>query len=240
MATKKDLNDYITTVSKLKPSAEVKFRSTDESGEVTESVASKEYVAKHADKEFDAASQIKSLNERLARVTEKAAQQAVEENDEAVEENDEIDELEQEVEDEEQLAENADVSFRNARQPQEEEESPLTYVPNASTEDPGDTQEMSETALLIQLVGKLIDKIDEMQNFNPVIHVPAPVIHVTLPETKRTVTKAVERDENNWIKTVREHVEEAPEGEPLIEVKQEEPRTEKTQTRKKRKPKDNE
>jgi len=80
---------------------------------------------------------------------------------------------------------------------------------------------MSETALLIKLVVQLIDKIDEMQNFNPVIHVPAPVIHVTLPETKRTVTKAIERDENNLIKTVHESIEEAPAGEPLIEVKEE-------------------
>lgn len=205
---KKDLTEYITTVNKIKPSAEVKFKSVDETGNtVEESVASRSYVAQHAEKEFEAASKVDGLSERLTKVTQKAqAKQA------AIEE-DEIDDIEAEVESE-QLAE-SEVTFRDANAPQED--SPLTHVPNTQNPQPT-TVEMSETAILIQLVSKLIDKIDEMQNFNPVIHVPAPVIHVTLPETKRTVTKAVERDENNWIKTVREHVEETPMGEPLIEV----------------------
>jgi hypothetical protein len=109
--------------------------------------------------------------------------------------------------------------------------SPMSRVPNSQQDAPS-TQQMSETAMLIKLVSVLIDKVDAMQNFNPVIHVPAPIIHVTLPETKRTVTKAIERDENNWIKTVREHIEESPAGEPLIEVRQD-PAT----TRRKSKPK---
>ena len=54
--TKKDLSSYITTVSKVKPSAEVKFKTTNEDGVVEETIASKTYVAEHADKEFDAAS----------------------------------------------------------------------------------------------------------------------------------------------------------------------------------------
>lgn len=78
MASKKDLNDYITTVKSLKPSAEVKLRTTNEKGEVTETVASCEYINKHANKEVDAVSQIRGLTERLNKVTEKAtAQQAV-------------------------------------------------------------------------------------------------------------------------------------------------------------------
>ena len=218
MATKKDLSEYITTVKSLKPSAEVKFKSQNDKGEVTETVASREYVAKHASKEVDVVSKVKGLTERLNKVTEKAAPKPVKEED--------LDDLAQEVEDEETLSENAEVTFRNARESEDNEESPLTYVPNASTE-PKSTEEMSETALLIKLISKLIDKIDDMQNFNPVIHVPAPVIHVTLPETRRTVTKAVERDEEGFIKTVREHVEEAPAGEPLIEVKKEQPRRKK-------------
>jgi hypothetical protein len=223
MATKKDLSDYITTVKNIKPSAEVKFRSQDGNGEVTESVASRTYIANHADKEVDAVKDVKRLADRLNRVTENAANNAVEDN---------LDELESEIEDEEMLDENAEVSFTKANNAGGV--SPMTHVPNAQHEAPT-TEQMSETAMLIKLVSVLIDKVDSMQNFNPVIHVPAPVIHVTLPETKRTITKAVERDENNWIKTVREHIEEVPSGEPLIEVKQAEP----TPRKRKTTPKDN-
>ena len=227
---KKDLNDYITTVQTLKPSAEVKFRSKDENGEVTESVASREYIAKHAKTEVDAVSQIKGLTDRLNKVTEKAAAKAVAEQ----EAQNDLDELEAEVEDEEMLDESM-VVFDKANKEGDGATSPMTRVPNAQHEAPS-TEQMSETAMLVKLVATLIDKIDAMQNFNPVIHVPAPVIHVTLPETKRTVTKAIERDENNLIKTVHESIEEAPTGEPLIEVKQAAPKPKRKTT----KPKDSE
>lgn len=233
MATKKDLSDYITTVKKIKPSAEVSFRSKDDNGDVTETVASRTYVANHIDKEIDAVSQIKSLSERLNNVTLKAAEKSVKEQ----QEQDDLDALEREVDEEEMLDENAEVVFDKSHTAGDGAESPMTHVPNAQHEVPN-TAEMSETAMLIQLVSTLIDKIDSMQNFNPVIHVPAPVIHVTLPETKRTVTKAVERDENNWIKTVRESIEETPAGEPLIEVQQAEP-VKKPKRKRKATPKDN-
>jgi hypothetical protein len=223
MASKNDLSDYLTRVSKIKPSAEIKFRTTDDNGVVTEEVASRTYVSNHISDESDLVDSIPGLRERLNRVTEEAAKDVGSES---------IEDLDAEVE-EEALEESADVSFRDARQPEEEEESPLTYAPNASTE-PKTTQELSETAMLIKLVSQLIDRIDQMQNFNPVIHVPAPVIHVTMPETKKTVTRAVERDDEGFIKSIREHVEEAPEGEPLIEVQQEKPK------RKRREKKDNE
>jgi len=213
MANKRDLNDYITTVKAIKPSAEVKFRSQDENGDVTESVASRTFVAKHANTEIDAVSNVPDLRERLNKVAEKAASAAVVTNDD-------LDEIENEV-DEELLGEQVNVVFKDGQDTADNESSPMTHVPNAQHEAPT-TANISETAMLIQLVSTLIDKVDAMQNFNPVIHVPAPVIHVTLPETKRTVTKAIERDENNWIKSVREHVEEAPVGEPLIEVIQQE------------------
>jgi len=207
---KKDLNEYITTVKSIKPSAEVKFRSKDENGEVTEEVASRTYIAKHADKEIEAVGKVAGLTERLNKATEKAAEKMAENN---------LDDIEAEVEDEEMLDESAHVEFETTSG-EDSSTSPMTHVPHLSTSEPQTTEQMSETALLIKLVSQLIDKIDEMQNFNPVIHVPAPVIHVTLPETKRTVTKAIERDENNLIKTVHESVEEAPAGEPLIEVKE--------------------
>lgn len=215
MTTKKDLKDYITTVGKLKPSAEVKFKSVNEQGEVTESVASRTYVSNHIDKETDLVKKISGLGDRLNRVTENAAKAAAES---IQPEEDDLDDLAQEVDDEQTLSENAAVSFRNAREP-EDVGSPLTHVPNSVT-NPKSTEEMSETAMLIKLISQLIDRVDAMQNFNPVIHVPAPVIHVTLPETQRTVTRAVERDDEGFIKSIREHVEEKPQGEPLIEVKQ--------------------
>lgn len=204
--TKKDLSSYITTVSKTKPSAEVKFKSIDEDGTVEETIASRTYVAEHADAEFAAASKIDGLTERLQRVAERNTEMQADLVDDV------LDEL-----DEEQLTE-SEVEFHSAVDTPEAD-SPLTYVPNAQHKDKT-TAELSETAILIKLVSTLIDKVDQMQNFNPVIHVPAPVIHVTLPETKRTVTKAIERDENNWIKTVKEHIEEVSDGEPLIEVQQ--------------------
>ena len=78
------------------------------------------------------------------------------------------------------------------------------------------TQEMSKTDLLVTLC----DKIEQMQNFNPVIYVPALVIHVTLTETRKTVTKTVERDDKNLITQVREDIEEKPTGKPIVEVTQ--------------------
>jgi hypothetical protein len=208
MPTKKELKDYITTV---KPSAEVKFSSTN--GEVTESVASRTYVAKPVDKKIAPMSQGQKLNDRLNKVIETAEVNA------DLDAQADLDALEAEVDAEEMLDESANTEFVKTRDEGDGAESPMTYVPNAQHE-AASTAELSETAMMIKLLSMLIDKVDAMQNFNPVIHVPAPVIHVTLPETKRTVTKAVERDENNWIKTVREHIEETPVGEPLIEVKQ--------------------
>lgn len=79
--------------------------------------------------------------------------------------------------------------------------------------------------MLVTAIQKLCDRIDQMQNFNPVIHVPAPVIHVTMPETRKTVTKTVERDDKNLITNVREDIEEKPTGKPVVEVVQ--PQTEK-------------
>jgi hypothetical protein len=52
---KKDLSDYITTMKSIKPSAEVKSSIKDPSGKVTENVASREYVSKHAGTEINAA-----------------------------------------------------------------------------------------------------------------------------------------------------------------------------------------
>ncbi len=212
MTKKQDLSEYITTVKKLKPSAEVKFRTKNEEGDIEETIASRTYVSEHMDREIAAADNVPGLKDRLAQVNRRSQEKLAE----TVVEEDDIEDIEDDVE-EEALQENAEVTVRLADEPQDD--SPFTHTPNTrGPEAHKTTKELSENQLLIQLVAKLIDKIDEMQNFNPVIHVPAPVIHVTLPETRKTVTKAIERDENNFIKTVRESIEESPQGEPLIEV----------------------
>jgi hypothetical protein len=46
-----------------------------------------------------------------------------------------------------------------------------------------------------------------------------------MPETRKTVTKTVERDDKNLITNVREDIEEKPTGKPVVEVVQ--PQTEK-------------
>jgi hypothetical protein len=189
MATKKDLSEYISTAQHIAPATEVTFRGTD-NDDVTERVAKRTYTAKPI-----------PLNAHLNKVADEAVINA------AMEDLDDI----------EPVTENTIVNFDTPPNEGDGETSPMTHVPNAQHEAPT-TAQLSETALLIQLVTALITKVDAMQNFNPVIHVPAPVIHVTMPETKRTVTKAVERDENNWIKSVTEQIEETPIGEPLIEV----------------------
>lgn len=200
MSKSKDLNQYITTIKDTKPSAEAKFKSTAEDGSVTETVASQEYVAEHADTELDVVSQIDGLKDRLARVV-----------------------TEEVSEDLDAVMEDAEVEF--SQKTATDATSPMTHVPNGYDGTAPSTQEMSETAMLVLAIQKLCDKIDEMQNFNPVIHVPAPVIHVTMPETRRTVTKTVERDDKNLITNVREDIEEKPTGKPLVEVVQPDPET---------------
>lgn len=196
------LGDYISTVKKIKPSAEVKFKKVEEDGTTSETSASRTYVSEHMDKEIAVVEGNTELSNRLNRIAETHAVEASKtELDEAIDI------------DAEQLNEFVTV------EPNPDDASPLTDVPNSQAQ-ARTTAELSETAILIQLVATLIDKVDQMQNFNPVIHVPAPVIHVTMPETRKTVTKAIERDENNFIKHVRESIEETPMGEPLIEVTQ--------------------
>jgi hypothetical protein len=201
MAIKKDLSEYISTAQHVTPASEVTFRSMNNGDNVTERVAKRTYTAKPVAEEPTAKPIL--LNAHLTKVADEAVINAA---------MDDLNDIEQVT-----VTENTIVKFDTPPTAGDGESSPMTHVPNAQHEAPT-TAQLSETALLIQLVTALITKVDEMQNFNPVIHVPAPVIHVTMPETKRTVTKAVERDENNWIKSVTEQIEETPVGEPLIEV----------------------
>lgn len=200
MATKKDLSSYITNGNGVTHKAEVKF---------TPAGSGSGPVHTHTEKKISAVEQPKKLSSQLTKVSEYHTRSTVD-----TEIDRDVAEIESEV-DEQMLDEGTEVNFVKASG--NGTQSPMTYVPNAQHESPS-TEQISETAMLIKLIGVLIDKVDAMQNFNPVIHVPAPVIHVTMPETRRTVTKAVERDENNWIKSVTEQIEETPLGDPLIEV----------------------
>ena len=60
---------------------------------------------------------------------------------------------------------------------------------------------------LLKSVNKLCNKIDHMVLTPPTIHVPAPIIEVTLPDIKRTVLKEVVREKTENGKTgVIDHV----------------------------------
>jgi hypothetical protein len=212
MANKKDLYSYITRAGSVKTGSTQQNRN----GEATKPDTNREYVVNY-DATTSAANQVKGLAERLEKSSAHIDHKSVKHRTSS----DDIGRIEKEVEDEEiideeMLDESALVAAHIANN-SDNETSPMSYVPNSHMPETT-TKEMNETAKLIELVSTLIDKIDDMQNFNPVIHVPAPVIHVTLPETKRTVTKAIERDENNLIKTVHESIEESPSGDPLVEV----------------------
>lgn len=52
----------------------------------------------------------------------------------------------------------------------------------------------AETLLILEAINKLIDKIDRLVLTPPTIHIPAPIIEVTLPDIKRTVLKEIVRE----------------------------------------------
>lgn len=52
----------------------------------------------------------------------------------------------------------------------------------------------AEILLILEAINKLIDKIDRLVLTPPTIHIPAPIIEVTLPDIKRTVLKEVVRE----------------------------------------------
>jgi len=67
-----------------------------------------------------------------------------------------------------------------------------------------------ETKLLLEAFNKLIDRIDQLAASTPVINVPAPIVEVSIPETRKVVNKIVERDENGLITQITEDVQEHP------------------------------
>lgn len=227
MATSKKagLKEYLEARQKVKPSAEVKFAARQEDGSVDEISAKQRYwesmtseEAQQVNEEFERAVTKKNttgeLLNRIDKIAKSKPEPVITKQVEQVAET--IESLQATAEQvDEQIGEFVELP------PVDDAVSlagPLTSSPQNNAQ-----PEVSETALLIQAIEKLVDKIDQMQNFTPVIHVPAPVIHVTLPETRRTVTKAIERDENNLIKSVTESIEEKPIGDPeVIVIKEDE------------------
>lgn len=74
-----------------------------------------------------------------------------------------------------------------------------------------------ETRLILETLERLIEKVEQIAVTSHEIHVPPPIINVTLPETKKTVTKIVERDENNLVKSITETVTEEQLTDTIIE-----------------------
>lgn len=254
MATSKkaNLKEYIDTVSRIKPSAEVKFGSVQEDGSIDEISAREQYwesmtsdeVQEVADNLEQAVMESQSgkrqpttgdlLNKIDQIAKDRPEPEIVREVRDVVKK---VNELTETQVDEEWKELSGDSNEEPTPIVIEEGMEPVTPEQMVADEDnlgpvAGHYDELedreerpevsTDVSLILMALEKLIDKIDNMQNFTPVIHVPAPVIHVTLPETRRTVTKAIERDEAGYMKTVRETIEEVPQGEPLIEVVKEE------------------
>jgi len=247
MATSKkaNLKEYIDTVSRIKPSAEVKFGSVQADGSIDEISAREQYwesmtsdeVQKVADELEQAVMESQSgkrqpttgdlLNKIDQIAKDRPEPEIVREVRDVVKKVNELTETQVDEEWKELSMEEVVTEGMEPVKPEQMVADEDNLGPVAGhyeeLEDREQRPEVStDVSLILMALEKLIDKIDNMQNFTPVIHVPAPVIHVTLPETRRTVTKAIERDEAGYMKTVRETIEEVPQGEPLIEVVKEE------------------
>lgn len=224
MATSKKagLKDYIDTVSKFKPSAEVKFASVQPDGSKQEISASKTYW------ENMTSDEVQSLNEEVSEAVltgkktpstgdllAKIDAIAAEKTPEVVVENTAGKAIKETLSKIEEAVEQMNEDEVPANEPK------LSPVAGQEAPAPMPTPEpevKADVALILTALTALITKIDSMQNFTPVIHVPAPIIHVTMPEVKRTVTKVIERDEQGEMIKVVESIMEKPAGEPLIEV----------------------
>jgi len=251
MATSKkaNLKEYIDTVSRIKPSAEVKFGSVQADGSIDEISAREQYwesmtsdeVQKVADELEQAVMESQSgkrqpttgdlLNKIDQIAKDRPEPEIVREVRDVVKKVNELTETQVDEEWEKLSGETVEEEVVTEGMEPVKPEQMVADEDNLGPvaghyeelEDREQRPEVStDVSLILMALEKLIDKIDNMQNFTPVIHVPAPVIHVTLPETRRTVTKAIERDEAGYMKTVRETIEEVPQGEPLIEVVKEE------------------
>lgn len=250
MATSKktQLKDYIDTVSRIKPSAEVKFASVQEDGSVDELSARQQYwesmtsdevqqVAEELEQAITEGKKHPSTGDLLSKIDEiskdRPEPEIVREIKDVVTKVNELSEAqvneeftkltgEPVEEDTKEVVEEGMEPVRPEQMVADEDNLGPVAGHYEELEDEDGREERQEVStdvsLILMTLEKLIDKIDNMQNFTPVIHVPAPVIHVTLPETRRTVTKAVERDEQGYIKTVTENIEDVPQGEPIIEV----------------------
>ena len=232
---KASFKDYMDTTARIKPSAEVKFASVQEDGSVDEVSSRKQFW------ESMTSDEVQTVNEEFENAVMESMNQVKKDkkspstgdlvskiNSIAKERPEPIKKELKEVVEEVKEAVTEATTMRRVAPEEMEIADPLEVGPVSGNfeeledefEDERDRRPevASDVMLILQTLELLIDKIDNMQNFTPIIHVPAPVIHVTLPETTRTVTKAVERDGEGYIKTVRETIEEKPQGEPLIEV----------------------
>lgn len=209
---KAGLADYINTVQKIKPSAETKFNAKQPDGTTSETSAKKVYESVINSPEVKEAS-ARTEHDIIEHVTHKSPEigDLLSKIDSIAKERPEpevVTEAEQ-VEEFEEPVHTEQMSPVAGQQPAEQPEVVAIEM-------------KPDVALILEALAMLVQKIDDMQNFTPIIHVPAPVIHVTLPETRRTVTKAIERDANNLIKNVREQIEEVPLGDATIEIMEDE------------------
>mgnify|MGYP006083454309 CR=1 FL=1 len=200
--------EYLDAMSRVKPSAEVKFRSNNGTT-ITERSATREYW------EGMTSDAVQDVSDEYKEVHEEAPYVENPDKNKHPGFRDVLSRMENKGKTLEQLSESLEDSMLDAT---DGSASPLSQPVNDwanQIEVPLRTIEM-----MIQSIEKLVQRVDKMEK-SPIIHVPAPVINITMPDITRTVTKVIERGPDGYIKEIKETVEETPHSEPLIEINDE-------------------
>lgn len=72
---------------------------------------------------------------------------------------------------------------------------------------------------ILETLVKLTEKIENMKTTPPKIDIPAPIVHVHVPEPKKAQTvRTIERDGKGWITHIKESIEEVEDPKPLKEA----------------------
>lgn len=195
--------EFLDSMSRIKPSAEVKFRKKEADGHITEQSSSRKYWEG-------------MTSDAVQDVAEEYEGPTYTENPDKNKHpgfRDVLNRMENGSKIAETLRESIDPGVTDTT---DGTDSPLSRPAN-DWANPVEVP-MRTIDLMIRSIEKLVERVDKMEK-NPVIHVPAPVINITLPEVTRTVTKVIERGPDGYIKEIKETVEETPNGEPTFEIK---------------------
>jgi hypothetical protein len=204
----KKFSNYLAEVQRLRPSAEVMVTTVDEAGKIiSEDSAEQAYLELISSDEVQTA--IAEIEESVNNAEKPATKMSSGETMRKTIDLLSDDSLTETVAIDGDAPQPSDIDIL----PEPETVIETVIEPEVA---PEPTQISKETLMILEAFTALVAKIDELQNRE--IHIPAPVITVTLPETRKTITKMIERDDRNLIKSVTESITEIPESEPIIEV----------------------